>query len=68
MERHRTVGSDVVKTGVVQSVEHFIQAVQLERRCERDEAVLEAVKLLDGIAQILREEGRTHGEEAQKSS
>lgn len=61
MERHRIIGSDVSKGGVLQSIEHFILALQMERRCGRAEVIPDAVKLLEGITQILKEEERTNG-------
>lgn len=68
MEKHRVIGSDIVKTGILQAVEHYILAIQMERRCERNEAIPDAVKLLEGVAQILKGEGRIHGDETQESS
>lgn len=56
MEKHRLFGSDVVRNGVFQSIEHYILTVQMEKKCSRSEALVDAVKLLEDTAQILRQE------------
>lgn len=69
MEKHKTFGSDVVRNGVFQSIEHYILTIQMERVCSRSEALLDGVKLLEDVKQILEQElqtkGGTNGKEAQ---
>ena len=62
--KHRIFGSEVVKTGVFQSIEHFVMAVQVERRCDRVEALAEGVKLLEELAAILKEDIKGGNNEA----
>jgi hypothetical protein len=59
-EQHRVFGSDVVKTGVFQSLEHYIMAIQVERKCDRVEALADGVKLLEELLHILKEDIGDH--------
>jgi len=69
VDKHRTFGSDVVRNGVFQSIESYILAVQMEKVCSRSEALLDGVKLLEDVKQILEQElqtkGGSNGKEAQ---
>jgi hypothetical protein len=72
VEKHKVFGSEVVKNGVFQSIESYILAIQMEKLCSRSDALLDGVKLLDDVKEILQQElqtkGGSNGKEAQPSS
>jgi hypothetical protein len=54
--RTETVGLQVIANGIIQAIHHYILAFQLEKKCERKEAAVDAIALLDRIRNSMIEE------------